>query len=69
MGNVATMTKFCRLKSSSSPPGMRSCSDVSYRSHIVRDVVDHAKMSLQPRNWYVNETNLIKTSLPRLTGT
>ena len=69
MGKTATMTKFCRLKSGSSPPGMRCCSYVSYRSRIGRDVADHAKKSSRHRNWYVNETDLFKTSLGRLTGT
>ena len=39
------------------PPGMRRCSDVSFRSHIGRYVADHAKASSRRRNWYVNETS------------
>ena len=51
------------------PPGMRRCSDVSFRSHKGRDVADHAKTSSRRRNWYVNETDLFEMSLRRLTGT
>ena len=51
------------------PPGMRHCSDVSVRSHIVRGVADHAETSSQRHNRYVNETNLCETSLRRLIGT
>ena len=54
---------------SSIPPDMRRRSDVSLRSHIGRDVADHAESSSQRRNWYVNETDLLETSLRRLTGT
>ena len=42
------------------------CSDVSFRSHIGWDVVDHDETSSRPRNWYVNETDLFETSLQRL---
>ena len=48
---------------------MRRRSDVSFRSHIGRDVPHHANTSSQRRNWYVNETDLFETSLRRLTGT
>ena len=44
------------------PPGMRCRSDVSFRSHIGRDVADHAGTSSGRRNWYVNERNLFETS-------
>ena len=50
-------------------PGMRRRSDVSFRSHIGRDVADHAETSSQRRDWYVNETDLFETSLWRLIGT
>ena len=48
---------------------MRRLSNVSFRSHIGQDVADHAKTSARRRNWYVNETDLFKTSLWRLIGT
>ena len=47
---------------------MRGRSDVSVRSHICRDVADHAETSLQRRNRYVNETDLFETSLRRVIG-
>ena len=50
-------------------PGMRRRSDVSFRSHIGRDVMDHAEKSLGRLNWYVNETDLFEASLRRLTVT
>ena len=51
------------------PQGMRCRRDVSFRSHIGRDVADHAGSSSWRRNWYVNETNLFETSFWRLIGT
>ena len=51
------------------PPGMRRRSDVSVRSHISRDVTDHAETSSRRRNRYVNVTDLFETSLRRLSGT
>ena len=51
------------------PPGMRCHRDVSFRSHIDRDVADHAKTLWRGCNWYVNETGLFQTSLGHLTGT
>ena len=51
------------------PPGMRCGSNVSCRSHIGRDVSDHANTSSRRRNWYVNETDLFEMSLRRYTGT
>ena len=48
---------------------MRHRSDVSFRSHIGRDVAENAKTPSRRRNWYVNETDLFETSLQRLTGT
>ena len=50
-------------------PGMRRRSNVSVRSHVSRDVTDHAETSSQRCNWYVNETDLFETSLRRLIGT
>ena len=44
-------------------PGMRRRSDVSFRSHIGRDVADHAETLSWRRNWYMNETDLFKTSM------
>ena len=43
--------------------------DVSVRSHISRDVADHAETLLRRRNKYVNETDLLETSLRRLIST
>ena len=51
------------------PPGMRRCSGVSFRSHIGRDVADHAETSSRRPNRYVNVTILLETSLRRLIGT
>ena len=51
------------------PPGMQRCSDVSVRSHIDRDVTDHAETSSRRCNRYVNETDLFETSLRGLIGT
>ena len=51
------------------PPAMRRRSNVSFRSHIARDVVDHAETSSWRRNWYVDEADLFVTSLRRLIGT
>ena len=42
------------------PPGMQRRSNVSFRSHIGRDVADHAKASSRRLNWYVNETYLFE---------
>ena len=39
------------------PLGIRRCSDVSFRFHIGRDVVDNAETSSRHHNWYVNETD------------
>ena len=52
-----------------SPPGMRRRSDILFRSHISRDVADHAEASSRRRNWYVNEADLFEMSLRRLIGT
>ena len=38
--------------SNSSPPSMRRCSNISFRSHIGPDVADHTKTSSRRRNWY-----------------
>ena len=52
------------------PPGMRRRSDASFRSHIGRDFADQAETSSrQRRDWHMNETDLFKTSLWRLTRT
>ena len=51
------------------PPGMRRRSNVSFMSYIGRDVADHAETSSWHCIWYVNETDLIEKSLPRLIGT
>ena len=48
---------------------MRCRSDLSIRSHIGRNVTDHAETSSQHRDRYVKETDLFKTSLRRLIGT
>ena len=48
---------------------MQRRSDVSVRSHIDRDVADHAETSSRLRNRYVNETDLFEASLRRLIGT
>ena len=61
---------YCSSKTTGPvPPGMRRRSDVSFRSHIGRDVADHAETSSQRLNWYVNETDLFETSLRRLIST
>ena len=39
---------------------MRRRSDVSVRSHIVRDVADHAETLVRCHNRYVNETDLLR---------
>ena len=46
---------------SRSVPGMRRRSDVSFRSFVGGDVVDHGEMSSRRLNWYVNETDLFET--------
>ena len=51
----------CHLWISRSPPFMRRRSDVSFRSCVGGDVVDHGEMSLRLLNWYVNETELFET--------
>ena len=51
------------------PPGMRCRSDVSVRSHISREVTEHAETSSRRRDRYVNETDLFETSFQRLIGT
>ena len=48
---------------------MRRRGDVSIRSHVDRDVADHAETSLLRRNRHVNEADLFETSLRRLIGT
>ena len=48
---------------------MRRRSDVSFRSHIGRDVADRAETSSRRRGWYVIETDLFEMSLRRLIGT
>ena len=50
-------------------PGAQRRRDVSVRSHISRDVADHAETLLRRRNKYVNETDLLETSLRRLIST
>ena len=50
----------------SDPPDMQHRSDVSIRSHIGWDIADNAETSSQHRNRYVNETDLVETSLRRL---
>ena len=51
------------------PLDMRRRSDVSLRSHIGQDFVDHTETSSWRRNWYMNETDPFETSLWRLIGT
>ena len=46
-----------------SPLGMQRRSDISFRSHIDRDVADHAETSSRCRNGYISETDLFETSL------
>ena len=48
---------------------MRRRGDVSVRSHVDRDVADHAETSSLRRNRYVNEVDLFETSLRRLSVT
>ena len=43
-------------------PRMRRCSNVSFRSHIGREVAYPAETSSRSCNWYVNETDLFQTS-------
>ena len=50
------------------PPGIKRRSNVSFRSHVARDVTNHAETSSRGRNWYVIETDLLETSLRRLIG-
>lgn len=50
-------------------PSMRRCSDVSFGSHIRRDVADNAETPSQRRNWYVGEMDIYETSLRRLIDT
>ena len=50
----------------SDPPDMQHRSDVSIRSHIGWDIADNAETSSRHRNRYVNETDLVETSLRRL---
>ena len=40
----------------------RRRSDVSFSSHIGRDVADHAETSSRRLDWYVNEKDLVETS-------
>ena len=51
------------------PPSMRGRSDVSFWSHLSRDIADHIETSSRRGFWYVNETDLFVTLLRRLTGT
>ena len=52
------------------PPSGNQCRcNISIRSHIGRDVADHAETSSRRRNRYLNETNLFETSLRSLIGT
>ena len=44
----------------SNPPGMRRRSDVSVKSHIGRDIANHAETSSRRRNRYVNETTYLR---------
>ena len=67
--HVSLSNKSFLLYPQINPPGMRRRSDVLFRSHIGRDIADHAKTSSRRRNWYVNERDLFETSLLRLTGT
>ena len=48
---------------------MRRRVNVSIRSHVGRDVADHAETSSRRRNRYVNEMDVFETSLRRLIGT
>ena len=48
---------------------MRRCSDVSFRSHIGRNVATHAETLSWRLNWYVNEMDLFEMPLRRLIGT
>ena len=43
--------------------GMQRRGDTSFRSHIGQDVTNHAEKSSRRRDWYVNETDLLETSL------
>ena len=43
------------------PPGMQRRSYVPVRSHIDREVANHAETSSRRREWYVNETDLLET--------
>ena len=47
---------------------MERRSDLLFRSHIGRDIADHAETSSQRHNWYVNETDLFETPLRRFIG-
>ena len=40
----------------------RRRNDVSFSSHVGRDVADHAEASSRRRDWYVNEKDLVETS-------
>ena len=48
---------------------MRGRSDVSFWSHLSRDIADNIETSSRRGFWYVNETDLFGTLLQRLTGT
>ena len=68
--NELLLVNFLDLKKSTSfPPDMRRRSDVSFKSHIGRDVADHVKTSSRRLNWYVNVTDLFEMPLGLLTGT
>ena len=68
--NEVLLVNFLDLKKSTSfPSDMRRRSDVSFKSHIGRDVTNHAKTSSRRLNWYVNATDLFEMPLGRLTGT
>ena len=51
------------------PTRHATCSDLSFRFHIGRDVADHAARSYRRCNWYVNESYLFETPLRRIIGT
>ena len=45
------------------PPGMRRCNNVLFRSHIGRDVTHHAETSAGRRNQYIKKTDLFEVPL------
>ena len=48
---------------------MRRRSNILFRSHVDRDVADHAETLSCRHNWYVNDMDLLVASLQRLIGT